>query len=100
MLIHQLIHTYVVSPWSLYYSCGGGYTAAQKNKTSYRRSLMYDVEVMLAILVVLTHCINSVMVHKASNSFVHDLTRRCICRILVNTCARFALVTTVTLLRF
>ena len=40
------------------------------NKLSYRKSLLYDVEVMLALLVVPTHRIKYVLAHKASNPFV------------------------------
>ena len=36
------------------------------------KSLISDVEVMLAMLVVPTHCIKSVLAHKASNPFGRD----------------------------
>ena len=42
------------------------------DKLSYRKSLLLDVEVMLACLVVPTHCIKSVLAHKASNPFITD----------------------------
>ena len=42
------------------------------DKLSYRKSLLIDVEVILACLVVPTHCIKSMLAHKASNPFVRD----------------------------
>ena len=41
-------------------------------KLAYQKGLLYDVEVMLAMLVVPTHCIKSVLAHKASNPFGRD----------------------------
>ena len=42
------------------------------DKLAYRKGLLSDVEVMLAMLVVPTHCIKSVLAHKASNPFGRD----------------------------
>ena len=42
------------------------------DKLSYQKSLLFDVEVMLACLVVPTHCIKSVLAHKASNPFIKN----------------------------
>ena len=49
--------------------------AGTVDKLSYRKSLLYDVEVMLACIVVPTHCIKSVLAHKSSNPFRHDLDK-------------------------
>ena len=38
---------------------------------SYRQSLLFDVDVMLAMLVVPTHCLKSVLTHKCANPFLH-----------------------------
>ena len=39
---------------------------------TYRKSLLYNVEVMLAVIVVPTHCIKSVIAHKAANHFSNN----------------------------
>ena len=38
---------------------------------NYRKSLLFDVDIMLACIVVPTHCIKSVLAHKNSNPFNH-----------------------------
>lgn len=47
--------------------------ASTVDKLNYRKSLLYDVEVILACIVVLAHCIKSVLTHKSSNPFRQNL---------------------------
>ena len=42
------------------------------DKVAYRQSLLFDVEFMLATLVVPTHCLKSVLAHKSANPFLHE----------------------------
>ena len=42
------------------------------DKLRYRKSLLYDVEVILAVVVVSTHCIKSALAHKPANSFFRN----------------------------
>ena len=41
---------------------------------SYRKSLLYDVDVMLCCILVPTHCLKSMLAHKNSNPFLYKVT--------------------------
>ena len=64
-------YTVCISLESLLKLWGRIYSGTE-NKLSYRKSLLYDVDVMLGILVIPMHCIKSVLAHKASNPFTRD----------------------------